>query len=57
MKNIESKYGNKLKNRYNHKIITIINQIESKYGNKIGSELESNLSVDQFHMFYNSETN
>ena len=25
MKNIESKYGNKMKNRYSHKIITRIN--------------------------------
>ena len=57
MKYIESKYGNKMKNVYSNKIFTRINQIESKYGNKIGSELESNLSVDQFHMFYNSETN
>jgi hypothetical protein len=32
MKYIESKNGNKMKNIYNNKIITIINQIESKYG-------------------------
>ena len=57
MKYNESKYGNKLKNIYSHKIITRINQNESKYGNKIGSELEANLSADQSHMFYNSETN
>jgi len=30
---------------------------ESKYGNKIGGELEANLSADQSHMFYKSETN
>ena len=30
--------------------------IESKYGNKIGCELELNLSADQSHMFYKSET-
>jgi len=48
----ESKYGNKMENRYSHKIITIINLIESKYGNKIGSELEANLSADQSHIFY-----
>ena len=38
MKYIESKYGNKMKNRYSHKIFTRINHIESKYGNKIGCE-------------------
>lgn len=52
MKYIESKYGNKMKKYYSHKIFTIINQIESKYGNKIGSELEANLSADQSHIFY-----
>ena len=57
MKYIESKYGNKMKNRYSHKIITRINQIESKYDNKIGSELESNLSADQCQIFYKLETN
>ena len=57
MKYIESKYGLKMENDYIHKIITRINQIESKYGNKIGCELEANLSADQSHMFYKSETN
>ena len=57
MKYIESKYGNKIENRYSHKIFTRINQIESKYGNKIGCELEANLSADQSHIFYKSETN
>ena len=57
MKYIESKYGNKMENRYSHKIFTRINQIESKYGNKIGCELEANLSADQSHIFYKSETN
>jgi hypothetical protein len=52
MKNIESKYGNKLKNHYSHKIYTRINLIESKYGNKFGSELEANLSADQSRIFY-----
>jgi len=57
MKNIESKYGNKMKNDYSHKIFIRINHIESKYGNKFGSELEANLSADQSHIFYKSETN
>jgi len=57
MKNIESNYGLKMENRYSHKIFTKINQIESKYGNKIGSVLEANLSADQSHIFYKSETN
>jgi hypothetical protein len=57
MKYIESKYGNKMKNIYNRKIFIRINQIESKYGNKIGCELEANLSADQSHIFYKSETN
>jgi hypothetical protein len=57
MKYIESKYGNKIENRYSHKIFTRINHNESKYGNKFGSEMELNLSADQSHMFYISETN
>jgi len=57
MKYIESKNGIKMKNRYRHKIITIINHIESKYGNKNGRELEVKLSADQSHLFYKSEMN
>ena len=57
MKYIESKYGNKIENRYSHKIFTRINHNESKYGNKIGCELEAILSADQSHIFYKSETN
>ena len=57
MKYIESKYGNKIENRYSHKIFTRINHNESKYGNKIGCELEANLSADQSHIFYKLETN
>jgi len=37
--NMESKYGNKIKNYYSHKIITKTNKNESKYGNKIGCEI------------------